>query len=851
MAWSTRQRWLAACLPACLALGWRFLIEDGAPPPPTVAPTPTPSPSAAAAPAAPADDARTRLAELRASESELLAKLADASATDADLIALVRVPFLWITSDPAATTDPASEHRFERSETLARERLGNAYAAAMACHHRVQMILAQAANSPTPDTARERLEAAVAVASEGLDRYAEPPARAWLRLYRHQANRVLGRFAGLTGELEPAARDGQGDNALQALVWFERCRLYLDFGTPEQARQCYEDGRPFAAGSGDPGVLDRYAELEVAVELASANAHLIERIVQRHREQGRLRGHDALCRTWITRAKIQTLVARGRGDSAEIEANHRELEALLASASLPVFERSIMVLWAVGEWVERNRVDDAQRILDQVRGTAAGWTSERGALLRSDLMLLLAEARIVIARLENGADCEPAARLFLGRLEQAFEARAAQWDQAPILESGLGRLYFGEDQQLLRDLISLRRALAGADAAGATRASLDDILRAQRSSTLARRLGGVGGTWGDVTRDLLRQDQGLLLFLPAGYRSYVFAVDARSTLCVPIAGLRSEDLKHALSRLATALTVTAGLDRATFAHGQQASATAAARSVADLLLPEPIAQRLAGWQGVSVCGLDDITNLPLECLPIGNRPLGLTHAVRYLPSLPVALALAHRPTPPAPDRLAVLAAPTHSAAVRRQRPDLPQIPFEHADADRLGADAARTWLQAAATRDALLGIDAEVADVLLLLAHGTRAPADLRPARIILAPADDDDDGLLAARDIEAAHCPSIVLLASCSTALGSERTGDDGSQHIAGAFLFAGARSVVASPQALELDSTRRILDVLMPLLLQGEEPARAMLIARQALAADADFDHPALWGVWRVISP
>ena len=94
--------------------------------------------------------------------------------------------------------------------------------------------------------------------------------------------------------------------------------------------------------------------------------------------------------------------------------------------------------------------------------------------------------------------------------------------------------------------------------------------------------------------------------------------------------------------------------------------------------------------------------------------------------------------------------------------------------------------------------------------------------------------------DVQAIDVPELVILSACGAARSPFRRGEDGVDHLGGAFLNAGARAVVLSHQDIEVESTVRMMGVFHTRLRAGDSPARALLEARRSLADDSGFDHP-----------
>jgi CHAT domain-containing protein len=88
-----------------------------------------------------------------------------------------------------------------------------------------------------------------------------------------------------------------------------------------------------------------------------------------------------------------------------------------------------------------------------------------------------------------------------------------------------------------------------------------------------------------------------------------------------------------------------------------------------------------------------------------------------------------------------------------------------------------------------------------------------------------------------------------CGAGRGPLRSGDDGVTNLGGACFKAGAVCVLISPIDLEQTATEKLLDLFHERFAAGETPARAMLAARRALAADPRFADPFYHSMLQVV--
>ena len=109
-------------------------------------------------------------------------------------------------------------------------------------------------------------------------------------------------------------------------------------------------------------------------------------------------------------------------------------------------------------------------------------------------------------------------------------------------------------------------------------------------------------------------------------------------------------------------------------------------------------------------------------------------------------------------------------------------------------------------------------------------------------PLQDDDDGLLLARDVAALPLAGteLVVLAACDTSAGEPVPGE-GILALADAFLAAGARTVIASAWALDDRETTRFMREFYAALLGGATAPAALRIVQSAWSRAKR--HPRFW--------
>jgi CHAT domain-containing protein len=109
--------------------------------------------------------------------------------------------------------------------------------------------------------------------------------------------------------------------------------------------------------------------------------------------------------------------------------------------------------------------------------------------------------------------------------------------------------------------------------------------------------------------------------------------------------------------------------------------------------------------------------------------------------------------------------------------------------------------------------------------------------------------GLMTTADVFDMHLDAqLVVLSGCRTALGRELRGE-GLVGLARAFMYAGARGVLASLWQVDDAATAELMTSLYRGLLQrGEAPAAALRGAQRELLTRRRFRHPYYWAAFQL---
>lgn len=515
-------------------------------------------------------------------------------------------------------------------------------------------------------------------------------------------------------------------------------------------------------------------------------------------------------------------------EPAEFAALAEELEAMFDQAPLAAPVRTRTGLDAVEAWIGAG---------DLVRAAAC---SERLLQPPFESLQRQAEIRAQAARLAilRGAD-----RTQLRTLHRELEATAAelfaQWRQVPLRDGGVGSFYFPARQEVLTALLALdRRVLAGPAAAARALAHLESALSL---GTLSRRLGGAAADPAPVLAAVRPPDGGVLAFVLAPQGGHLLLADA--------AGLDHVEIDFGPGDWEAFAAWSAQLEQRpeTTAEASLAALRGLGRRLAERLLPAAVQQRLAGWRGLLLVGAEAHTTA-LQALPFGASSLGLVLPIAHVPSLSLAASLqrraAARPAPDAAARhLALLADPVVEPAVAQQW-GVDTLALQPAQRERLVGGVAAERLVACWGVDAsaarLASAEVRAARALCIVAHGVEDYVRERSAGIVLSPGANGGDALLFAEGVERLQVPPTVALGVCGAAAGPLRLGEDGVQHLGGAFLLAGADHVLLARGQLSLGATVDLLGTFVARLQAGDAPAEALRRARVDIAAVPQRAHP-----------
>lgn len=374
-----------------------------------------------------------------------------------------------------------------------------------------------------------------------------------------------------------------------------------------------------------------------------------------------------------------------------------------------------------------------------------------------------------------------------------------------------------------------------------------------------------------ASQSRLSPDETLLVVEESDLGLYTMAI-TRDRIAIGHAPIRREALRALVRR------IRAGTENGTVVPFD----IAAAHEIHEAIFTPDVRALVPKGQRLRVVTGDILSALPLTLLAsragssvADTRWLIEDHAVSVLPSLAtLGMGTARATTkrnlvaigaPLLTGTLASMAGPdmfvggeTRSARVGRLQP----LPGAAREIETVAAHVRRpaqaTLLTGAqATETAVRAFDYADVSVLLFATHGLVAGAfDSRsePALVLTPPNEEspDNDGLLTASEAARLHLDTDwVILSACDTAAG-DLTSAAGYTGLARAFLFAGARRVVASHWPVRDDIAARLSVGILDASAKGlpaDESLRRSILQVMKKGRPDEARNPALWAPFMVV--
>jgi CHAT domain-containing protein len=492
-----------------------------------------------------------------------------------------------------------------------------------------------------------------------------------------------------------------------------------------------------------------------------------------------------------------------------------------------------------------------------------------------------ARARVMLeALIEARADIRQGVPPTLLDRERALQAEMNK--AAARLSSALGR------KSAIEDVAAARRALA---AVSGEYRLLQSRIR-QESPRYAALTQPEAATVEQIRSEVLDDDTVLLEFYLGEQRSFLWALTRSSLLSHPLPGRASID--------SAARKVHALMTERQRASGPRAVREAdrrldtEAKALSRVLLGGIAAPLASDWKGkrLLIVTSGALAYLPFGALPSpvqgATRPLLLDHEIVFAPSASVLVAQRQESpsAPPTGTRVAVLADPVFDAADPRVgtglgapakrvapaigltraaeslgRSGFTRLPFSRGEAEAIAGLVPRATLLKATDFAASRTLVAEGAlgdhRVVHFATHGLLDSEHPDLSGLVLSLVDEKgmpQDGFLRMHEIYNLRLPvDLVVLSACQTALGREIRGE-GLVGLTRGFMYAGARSVVASLWQVDDESTAELMKrFYRSMLKDGRRPADALRAAQLEMSRHPRWSAPFYWagfvlqGEWR----
>ncbi len=680
--------------------------------------------------------------------------------------------------------------------------------------------------------ARGDYERAKLVLQQGLECRVDE-FHAWFYLCLAEVHRELDRWGDAREYLDQAQaclRDGPQPALAQDFACqlsADRGQYYLRLGVVDQAEVCWRAARDRVLETSEPESRQRCEKLEVSLALGGDEYGQAFDAAAEF-----LKDRDLYPPESGVRAQLlisQGIAAYGRASQGEPGASQaqRALEQALECDGIQPRDRLRALATMASVALLEDDLSEAERILIRAERWRESLESRNGERVSADLCCYLDALR---ARWAIELPLPPEQLVqHRERLEDSLDERMNAWAKLPIRAGGAGFLHLDEQRDALAEWIEITVATAGREQ-GAVMA-FEFLLRAQGLGSISRSLKAQDVPLPPLTvaevRRWLGPDHGLMVCLPTTRGTHLFFLD-RDQLTLISSRENSRGVLQSWRR-----TMIESIQD----ENLSSRATNSARQLADALFPGTIRDRLAEWSGVTLVGLDLLGWIPPGLLPMDPaKPLGTMLPLATLPSVPLGLLLRERAKDSSSmqERGLVMAAPDHARELLEQ-PGMPRplrLTSHHHEllagsvskSGQVLTGPQATWENFCAANDGTLRF-------LHLFLHGVHRSDRERTAGLVFAPSSNHADGLVWCEDIEElTGVPEVTMLSACSTMRGPQRHGDDGVEHLGGAWFQAGASVVLQA--RLPLDSARTAdvsAAITHRIVHEGMTPAEAVFATRQ----------------------
>jgi tetratricopeptide (TPR) repeat protein len=665
----------------------------------------------------------------------------------------------------------------------------------------------------------------------------------------------LGRTAGATADLRRALEIARADGlkSAQTRVLRGLGQASLGAGRLAEARHYFAASLAVAHGIGEIAA-ESYARRALA-HLEYTEGHLARALRQDQAALGLVRRAADRDGEAATLAQL----ARHTAAAGDLDTAKRDIDAALAITETQrgrINDPSLRTSYFAAM---RDFPDTEIDILMRLERRAPGKGYARAALGAAErararsLGDLFAERSIALTRgvtpdlAAAQREAEERVRIAAFQLARA-DAGAGRSESAGSESAGSESAPGKADGRALR-----RQALV--DAVDAASHALDEIRGRVRSANprYADLLQPAALDIGDVQRRLIASDGAVLEYWLGARESTVWVVTQRAfrVLRLPPRALIERQAQALAQVLRTPPHGPDGGGFAAFSAAESRASQSVRAATEELAHTLRLRETLRGLpRQVAIVADGSLARIPFGILPErrGGAALGGGHDLSYLPSITTLSWLRGA----GPDRdqseppsVAIFAAPAVPATG-----SVP-LPYSRAEAESIAAllPADRRWLAlgANASRAAVLAADWHRYAIVHFATHAVVDRERPELSGILLAADGDADpgrDGMLRMNDIYDLDMPvDLVVLSGCDTAAG-RTLGAEGVFSLSRAFLYAGARRVIASLWPVEDRATAQFMTAFYRALLVEHMPApTALRLAQQRLARDNRWSPPYYW--------
>lgn len=658
------------------------------------------------------------------------------------------------------------------------------------------------------------------------------------------------------GELQKALDDYRlalavfrklNENRWEATVQNAMGLLNAELGRVESARANY----------GEASSIWQRLHDRSGLMMTSSNVGLLKETLGSHEEaRAAFQEGIKLCQELGNR-QAQAYIIQNLGDVSANEGNHSRAlkdyqESLDIKLQLKDVRAGAETKRKMGlSYLALGQLDRAKSALDEALSESRAVSDRKGE----------AQSLGALARLESASGSQ---RMAEDRIAQAVHL--IESTRMELRTRDLRTSYFSTQRDFYDFAIDLAMEKGGS---GALRGL--EWSERQRARTLLDSLGQTGASPDNpfasivdavrMRRELLDRDTILVEYSSGPTRTYAWLISATEVRSVRLAGWNT--IAPVIERLSEAID---SLHNRT----KRGAMDAALKEVAGLIWwPLGIGAKTARVVIASDAGLERV---PFAALPISDGGPRLIERSEIVSVPSASLAVAIRLNQATyPRRIAIFADAVFSGADLRldrtnrssaEGDELPRLRFSREEstsiAQQAGASSASEMIDFAANVESLRRSFADPGTILHLATHAIVDNRDPAASRLVLSRVDRSgkpETGELRLSDIYNLRIRrELIVLSACHAAAGPEVKGE-GVISLARAFLYAGAKGVVASSWKIEDRSSaefmRRFYEVL---LRQGRTPAEALRTAQLSMMRDPRWSGVENWaaflfvGDWRI---